>query len=152
MLRDKMKRKLLALGFGVHKEETGSSLPAVGIQLDGIKEETVGYAFNVEVEVKPQVAPEVAEQIEVLSDASESEAGAAIAAAVSARATESQEAQEGPTIHAAGLGPSRPDHMEYSAPDESGGIMQGEMDADEDLYAAVFGESIFNDAIGIVMY
>ena len=27
-----------------------------------------------------------------------------------------------------------------------------EMDADENLYAIVFGESIFNDAIGIVMY
>ena len=73
--------------------------------MDGIKEETVGYAFNVEVEVKPQVAPEVAEQIEVLSDASESEAGAAIAAAVPAGATQSQEAQESPTIEAAGLGP-----------------------------------------------
>ena len=100
--------------------------------MDGIKEETVGYAFNVEVEVKPQVAPEVAEQSEVLADASESEAGAAVAAAVSAGGTQSQEAHEGPTIEAAGLGPSRPDHMEYSAPDESGGIMHGEMDADED--------------------
>ena len=27
-----------------------------------------------------------------------------------------------------------------------------EMDADVNLYAIVFGESIFNDAIGIVMY
>ncbi len=27
-----------------------------------------------------------------------------------------------------------------------------EMDADEDLFAVVFGESIFNDAIGIVMF
>ena len=27
-----------------------------------------------------------------------------------------------------------------------------EMDADANLYAIVFGESIFNDAIGIVMY
>lgn len=27
-----------------------------------------------------------------------------------------------------------------------------EMDADENLYSIVFGESIFNDAIGIVMF
>lgn len=27
-----------------------------------------------------------------------------------------------------------------------------EMDADPNLYSVVFGESIFNDAIGIVMY
>ena len=27
-----------------------------------------------------------------------------------------------------------------------------QMDADENLYAIVFGESIFNDAISIVMY
>ena len=27
---------------------------------------------------------------------------------------------------------SRPEHMEYSAPDESGGVVHGEMDADED--------------------
>ena len=72
------------------------------------------------------------EQIEVLSDASETEAGAAVAAAVSAGATQSQDAHEGLTIEAEGLGPSRPDHMEYSAPVESGRIVHGEMDANED--------------------
>jgi len=101
--------------------------------MDAIKEETVGYAFNVEVEVKQQVAPEVAEQIDVLSDASESEAGAAIAAAVAAGAQQPSTPEDAPpTIEAKGLGPSRPDHMEYSAPDESGGVMHGEMEAEED--------------------
>jgi preprotein translocase subunit SecA len=100
--------------------------------MDAIKEETVGYAFNVEVEVKKQVAPEVAEQIDVLSDASDSDAGAAIAAAVEAGANQSAESESAPTIEAKGLGPSRPDHMEYSAPDETGGVMHGEMEAEDD--------------------
>jgi len=100
--------------------------------MDAIKEETVGYAFNVEVEVKKQVAPEVAEQIDVLSDASDSDAGAAIAAAVAAGADSAGEQEASPTIEAPGLGPSRPDHMEYSAPDESGGVLHGEMEAEAD--------------------
>jgi preprotein translocase subunit SecA len=98
--------------------------------MDAIKEETVGYVFNVEVEIKPQVAPEVAEQIDVLADASQTEAGAAIAAAVAAG---SQPTSTGaPTIQAPGLQPNRPEHMEYSAPDESGGVMHGEMESDDD--------------------
>ena len=99
--------------------------------MDGIKEETVGYAFNVEVEVKKQVAPEVAEEIDVLADATGSDASAAIAAAVSAQPATPTE-QAAPTIEAKGLGPSRPDHMEYTAPDEGGGVMHGEMEAEED--------------------
>ncbi|MEY2989507.1 MAG: hypothetical protein RLZZ163_423, partial [Actinomycetota bacterium] len=98
--------------------------------MDAIKEETVGYLFNVEVEIKPQVAPEVAEQIDVLADASQTEAGAAIAAAA---AVGSQPTSTGaPTIQAPGLQPNRPEHMEYSAPDESGGVMHGEMESDDD--------------------
>jgi len=98
--------------------------------MDAIKEETVGYVFNVEVEVKPQVAPEVAEQIDVLADASDSEAGAAIAAAVAAGSQQSSAAA--PTIEAKGLEPARPEHMDYSAPDESGGVMHGEMESDDE--------------------
>jgi preprotein translocase subunit SecA len=98
--------------------------------MDAIKEETVGYVFNVEVEVKPQVAPEVAEQIEVLADASQTEAGAAIAAAVAAGAQSATAAA--PSVQAKGLQPNRPEHMEYSAPDETGGVMHGEMEADDD--------------------
>ena len=96
--------------------------------MDAIKEETVGYVFNVEVEIKPQVAPEVAEEIDVLADATGSEAGAAIAAAVAAGATQ----ESAPTIQAKGLTPTRPEHMEYSAPDESGGVMHGEMESDDE--------------------
>ena len=97
--------------------------------MDAIKEETVGYVFNVEVEVKPQVAPEVAEQIEVLEDASGSDAGLAIAAAVAAGA---QQTSGAPAIQAKGLEPTRPEHMEYSAPDEDGGVMHGEMESDDE--------------------
>ena len=97
--------------------------------MDAIKEETVGYVFNVEVEVKPQVAPEVAEQIEVLEDASDSDAGLAIAAAVAAGA---QQTSGAPAIQAKGLEPTRPEHMEYSAPDEDGGVMHGEMESDDE--------------------
>ena len=96
--------------------------------MDAIKEETVGYVFNVEVEVKPQVAPEVAEEIDVLEDATSSEAGLAIAAAVAAGAQQTAT----PNIEAKGLTPSRPEHMEYSAPDESGGVMHGEMESDDE--------------------
>ena len=97
--------------------------------MDAIKEETVGYVFNVEVEVKPQVAPEVAQQIEVLEDASDSDAGLAIAAAVAAGA---QQTSGAPAIQAKGLEPTRPEHMEYSAPDEDGGVLHGEMESDDE--------------------
>ena len=100
--------------------------------MDAIKEETVGYAFNVEVEVKPQIAAEVAEEIEELEDLSGSAVGASIAAAVSAGSGQQAAEQSHPTIEAKGLGPSRPEHMEFSAPDESGGVVHGEMDAEAD--------------------
>ena len=98
--------------------------------MDAIKEETVGYAFNVEVEVKQQVAPGVAEQLDELEDLSDSEIGASIAAAVSAGSGPATDSA--PTIEAPGLGPSRPEHMEYSAPDETGGVTHGEMETEED--------------------
>jgi preprotein translocase subunit SecA len=62
--------------------------------MDGIKEETVGYLFNVEVQ------------------AAESEEG--------------EEAAE--EIVAKGLAPSRPQQLEYSAPNETGGVLHGTME------------------------
>ena len=81
--------------------------------MDGIKEETVGYLFNVEVQVADP-AP--------VGDESESVIGEVIAAAAAPKAP----------LLAKGLAPSRPAHMEYSAPSESGGVVHGAMEVDDD--------------------
>ena len=102
--------------------------------MDAIKEETVGYLFNVEVQVNPPVSEEAAEAVDELVDATASGATAGLAAAVAAGAAEARkaEAKAEPAIVAKGLGPSRPQHMEYSAPSEQGGVMHGQMEVDDD--------------------
>jgi preprotein translocase subunit SecA len=82
--------------------------------MDSIKEETVGYLFHVEVSVKPEIDEETAATIEGLVDATGTSASAAL------------------DLQAKGLGPQRPKHLEYSAPDADGGVVRGEMDAGED--------------------
>ena len=86
--------------------------------MDSIKEETVGYLFHVEVQVKPEVSEETADAIESLVDAS----------AVSG---------VGPQIAAKGLAPERPQHLEYSAPDEDGGVVHGDMESTDSGYIEV---------------
>ena len=81
--------------------------------MDGIKEETVGYLFNVEVQAAAP-AP-VGEEPELVT-------GEVIAVAAAPKAP----------LLAKGLAPSRPAHMEYSAPSESGGVVHGAMEVDED--------------------
>ncbi len=81
--------------------------------MDGIKEETVGYLFNVEVQAADP-AP-VGEEPELVT-------GEVIAVAAAPKAP----------LLAKGLAPSRPAHMEYSAPSESGGVVHGAMEVDED--------------------
>ena len=95
--------------------------------MDGIKEETVGYLFHVEVQVPAAVSEETAEALVGLSDATASSATAGIAAAVAA-----SKATPAPRIEAKGLAPSRPAHVEYSAPDADGGVIHGEMDLEGD--------------------
>ncbi len=100
--------------------------------MDAIKEETVGYLFNVEVQVNPQVSDEAATAVEELADATQSQAAAGLAAAVAAGAQEARTAErEAPAIVAKGLGPSRPQHMEYSAPSETGGVMHGQLEVED---------------------
>jgi preprotein translocase subunit SecA len=100
--------------------------------MDGIKEESVGYLFHVEVQVPAAVSDEAAEAVEGLADATSSPATAGIAAAVAA-----SKAAPAPRIEAKGLAPSRPAHVEYSAPDADGGVMHGEMDLDSDGFVEV---------------
>lgn len=79
--------------------------------MDSIKEETVGYLFHVEVEVTPEIEEEAAAAIEDLVDATSTSASAAL------------------DVQAKGLGPQRPQHLEYSAPDADGGVVHGQMEA-----------------------
>jgi acyl-CoA synthetase (NDP forming) len=80
-------------------------------------------------------AEEAAAAAEELVDATGSSATASLAAAVSAGTREAETSAarpEGgaPAIVAKGLGPSRPQHMEYSAPSETGGVAVGQMEVD----------------------
>jgi preprotein translocase subunit SecA len=75
--------------------------------MDGIKEESVGYMFNLEVQVDDEADEAAAEEIEV---------GPALA-----QAAASSGLHDHPSIHAKGLdAPSRPQNLSYSAPSEDG--------------------------------
>jgi len=80
--------------------------------MEAIKEESVGYLFNVEVQLTQPAGPEDAEVME-----EDLQAGGDVVAAEPVQ----------PRIVAKGLGPSRPQRMEYSAPDEAGGVQHGAM-------------------------
>ena len=73
--------------------------------MGAIKEETVGYLFNVEVSVGDAVEAE-AQVVEIESDG----AGDVVDAVM--------EVEHHPVVDAPGLGPSRPTVMQYSAPSE----------------------------------
>jgi len=74
--------------------------------MEGVQEETVGYLFNVAVDVSGTSDPS---QLEISEDAD----GNMIAAA--------PEGSDRPNILAKGLGPQRPQRLEYSAPTLDGG-------------------------------
>jgi preprotein translocase subunit SecA len=106
--------------------------------LDGIKEESVGYLFNLEVEVEEQPeAPTVgAAPVSVAKSAPATEGEAEDADTAPA---DVEEADEVPAIKAKGLEkPSRPKKLEYSAPtvDGEGGV-ELHSEETEDEYAGV---------------
>ncbi len=82
--------------------------------MEGIKEESVGFLFNVEVQVDPQpsIEDELAEM--GLGDATALDATSAIAAAASGRPAEAN-----PEIAVKGLAPQRPAQLTYTAPSDA---------------------------------
>ncbi|MGI9196955.1 MAG: preprotein translocase subunit SecA [Candidatus Nanopelagicales bacterium] len=82
--------------------------------MDGIKEESVGFLFNVEVQAPTSV--------EAAAPAAAPEEAAAPAAA--------EPVQPKATINAKGLGPARPRLLEYSAPSAEGGVVHEALQAD----------------------
>ena len=80
--------------------------------MDGIKEESVGFLFNLEVQVDDDA--DDADDIQIVAGSVDSEAEVAEAAAEQAR-------RDAPQIRAKGLeAPRRPQNLSYSAPSEDG--------------------------------
>ena len=88
--------------------------------MDGIKEETVGYLFNVEVQVQ-EPAPET-EPVAVAVATAPAGIMAEVAKAANAPARQ-------PAIKAPGLAPSRRGQLEYSGPSEEGTVSRSEGDS-----------------------
>ncbi|MER7990168.1 preprotein translocase subunit SecA [Streptomyces noursei] len=93
--------------------------------MEGIKEESVGYLFNLEVQVEQQV-----EEVPVEESADVAEAGRGAEEAVPAAAGAGR-----PEIHAKGLeAPQRPDRLHFTAPkvDGDGSVVEGDFVSDAD--------------------
>ena len=110
--------------------------------MDGIKEESVGFLFNLEVEVDAEPEPASASDGDV-AEQEVGEFGPAVAqAAAASRAPAATGGGRAPHISASGLDrPKAQQNLSYSAPDEGGdaeisGAAAGQ-DGDSDLYARV---------------
>ncbi|TDD81229.1 preprotein translocase subunit SecA [Actinomadura rubrisoli] len=107
--------------------------------LDGIKEESVGYLFNLEVEVEEQPeAPAVgAKPVSVAKTAPATDTEEAAAEDAVDTPEDEEPADEAPAIKAKGLDkPQRPKKLEYSAPtiDGEGGV-EHHSEENDDPYA-----------------
>jgi preprotein translocase subunit SecA len=84
--------------------------------MDGIKEEAVGFLFNLEVQVD-----EEPQQLEEPLEVPGVEMGPALAQAAASAQQGMQQVDQAPAIRAKGLdGPKQPQHLSYSAPSEDG--------------------------------
>ena len=86
--------------------------------MEGIKEESVGYLFNLEVQVEQQV-----EEVPVQDAAEKTSLAKEDAVPAGAR----------PEIRAKGLeAPQRPDRLHFSAPTAEGGVVEGDFENGDD--------------------
>jgi len=95
--------------------------------MDSIKEESVGYLFNVEVEVEETPA------IQLTPTAAPAFGEAAQEAAVPVAAAAEPVGSSVPHLSAKGLGPQRPQRLEYTAPtvDGEAGVVHASEDVDD---------------------
>jgi len=85
--------------------------------MEGIKEESVGFLFNLEVQVSEEAPAD--------SEAAEAEAAAlAEGAAEAAAASKAPHVHTTPQLVAKGLDAPRPTRMEYSAPSDDGSVVR----------------------------
>ncbi|MFE5165735.1 preprotein translocase subunit SecA [Streptomyces sp. NPDC056697] len=101
--------------------------------MEGIKEESVGYLFNLEVQVEQQVEEvpvEAAEEkVALAKDVEDAAVPAGASAAPAAPGAGSSGSSGRPEIRAKGLeAPQRPDRLHFSAPtvDGEGGVVEGD--------------------------
>ena len=117
--------------------------------MDGIKEETVGYLFNVEVQIAPAdeplpgyqpvvaAAPRTAEDAVLAAGSAMAAAGGQLSAAdeeefvadTAGTALPKLLAEQRSQVVAPGLSPNRPQQLQYSAPSETGEVVRGAMEA-----------------------
>jgi preprotein translocase subunit SecA len=99
--------------------------------MDSIQEETIGLLFSLEVSVGDEAAAEqdsdepdlsIAGELGLVRDEIGAEPRSAVPAAARAKAPAvgAQQGHPMADLNAAGLGPRRPDHVQYSAPSETG--------------------------------
>jgi preprotein translocase subunit SecA len=95
--------------------------------MDGIKEETVGYLFHVEVQVNEDPSGATVQGVQVVQDdadgVTDPEPEEDLPALVTAHRQQ---------ITAPGLAPQRPTQLAYSAPGETGTVVRGELPAQDD--------------------
>ncbi|MDQ6715713.1 MAG: preprotein translocase subunit SecA [Actinomycetota bacterium] len=96
--------------------------------MEGIKEESVGYLFNVEVEVNPATPPADAVPQPMAVGDMVGGLAAAVQAATAGRDTP-QDAVASPLISAKGLGGPSAKRLHYSAPSDDGSVTERDVDA-----------------------